>query len=380
MNLGQRDWLVAVLLLGALGCLKASLRSGSPAWIGGASLLCGLAASIKPHVLLAGVAFFAVLCWLIRPGPEARRFSVRGGLGAATLWAVAGMLAPTMMVAAYLTYWQAWPAFLGIMHSVIPWYASLQRVPLPNMLSTSMWPLVAGAGMVTAFWPGRHERRWDLEWAFLGMTAGVALYLIQDKGWSYHRYTEMAFLALWTALACGRALGRGVVGRVGGSAGLALCALLGLGLAWRASIAAYPDRNLPALERDLQRLGGPALSGKVQCLDTVMGGCITVLYRLKLVSATGLLGDVSLFPSHSNAVTEPFQKQFAQTMAERPPEVIVISSFSWPGDHYTYEKLANWPAFTAALAKGYRLAHEVGTTADGVGYRLYVRDDGPIAP
>ena len=196
MNLGQRDWLVAVLLLGALGCLKASLRSGNAAWIGGASLLCGLAASIKPHVLLAGLMFFAVLCWLIRPGPDARRFSVRGGLGAATLWAAAGMLAPTMLVAAYLTYWRAWPAFLATLHGLSPWYASLQRVPLGDMLATSMWPLVAGAGLVTAFWPGRRERGWDLEWAFLGMTVGVALYLIQDKGWSYHRYTETAFLAL----------------------------------------------------------------------------------------------------------------------------------------------------------------------------------------
>lgn len=111
-----------------------------------------------------------------------------------------------------------------------------------------------------------------------------------------------------------------------------------------------------------------------------MGGCITALYRLKLVNATGLIGDIGLFPSHPSAITDPFQRQFAQTMAERPPEVIVISSYSWPGEHYTYEKLANWPAFTAALARGYHLAHEVETTSDGVGYRLYVRNGRPATP
>jgi hypothetical protein len=279
------------------------------------------------------------------------------------------------MVAAYLTYWRAWPAFLETLHGIIPWYAGLDRVPVANMLSASKWPVVAGAGLATAFWPGRRERGWDLEWAFLGMAAGVALFLIQDKGWTYHRYTEMAFFALWVLLACARATDRGVVGRVGGVAGLALCALLGTKLAWQASIVPYPVRNLPLLERDLQRLGGPALSGKVQCLDMVMGNCITALYDLKLVSATGVIGDAGLFPSHPNAVTDPFQRQFAQVMAERPPEVIVISSFTWPGGRYTYDKLRNWPAFTAALAKGYRLAHEVANTPDSVGYRLYVRND-----
>jgi hypothetical protein len=375
MNLGERDWLIAVLLLGALGCLRASLRSGNAAWIGGASLLCGLGASIKPHVLLMGLAFFAVLCWLIRPGPADRRFSIRGGLLAAVLWAISGMIPPTVMVVAYLTYWQAWPAFLETLHSLIPWYANLQRAPLADMLGKSMWPLVAGAGLVTAFWPRRRERGWDLEWAFLGIVAGVGLFLIQDKGWSYHRYTEMVFLALWAVLASARALERGTLGRLGGLMGLALCALLGLGLSWGASIATYPARNLPVLERDLQRLGGQALSGKVQCLDMVMGGCITALYDLKLVSATSVIGDPGLFPSHPSAVTDPYQWQFARTMAERPPQVIVISSYSWPSERYTYDKLRNWPAFNAALAKGYHLEHEVATTHDGVGYRLYVRND-----
>ncbi len=380
MNLGQRDWLIAVLLLGALGCLRASMRRGAAGWIGGASLLCGLATTIKPHVLLVGLAFFAVFCWLIRPGPADRRVALRGGLPAAALWAIAGMIPPAVMVAAYLAYWRAWPAFLGILHGLIPWYANAQRAPMADMLAGSMWPIVAAAGLATAFWPRRRERGWDLEWAFLGVAAGVWLYLVQDKGWPYHRYTEMTFLALWAALACARALGRGFAGRAIGVVGLVLCAVLGAGLAWRASIATYPARNLPALERDLQQLGGQALSGKVQCMDTVMGGCITALYRLKLVSATGLLGDAGLFPEHPSPVTDPYQKQFAQVLAQRPPEVIVITSVTWPGDQYSYDKLRRWPAFTQVLARRYRLAHEVATTPDGVGYRLYVLTGKTLTP
>lgn len=380
LDLGQRDWLIAVLLLGALGCLRASLRSRSPAWIGGAAMLYGLAATIKPHVLLVGLAFFIALCWLIRPGPADQRASVRGGLWAATLWAAAGVIPPAVMVVAYLTYWQAWPAFLGILHGVIPWYAGLERASLRYMFGSSMAAIVVVAGLTTAMWRGRRERGWDLEWAFLGTAGGVALYLVQDKGWTYHRYTEMVFLALWAALACARGLGKNLPAKVGALAGLVLCALLGLGLAWRASIATYPARNLPALERDLRRLGGPALSGKVQCLDMVMGSCIAALYNLKLVSATAYIGDAGLFPNPPNPATAPYQRDFARVMAERPPKVIVISSFSWPGAHYTYEKLRNWPAFTAALAKGYRLDHEVVTTRDGVGYRLYVRNDAAATP
>ena len=375
LNLGQRDWLIAVLLLGALGCLRASLRGGNPAWIAGAALLCGWATSIKPHVLLVGLAFFAVLCWLIRPGPADRRLSVRGGILAVTLWAAIGMAPPTAMVVGYLTYWRAWPAFLDILHGLIPWYANLQRVPLGDMLRKSIAPILLVAALITAFWPGRRGRGYDLEWALLGAAGGAALFLIQDKGWSYHRYTEMVFFALWVALACARGLQRNLPARVGGVVGLALCALIGLGLAWRASNATYPSRNLPVLESDLRRLGGPALSGKVQCMDMVMGGCITALYELKLVTATGIIGDAGLFPDQPNAATAPYQREFARAMAERPPQVVVISDYTWPGDHYTYDKLRKWPAFTAALARRYRLDHEVATTADGVGYRLYVRND-----
>ncbi|MGZ3313196.1 MAG: hypothetical protein ACXU8Q_03465 [Caulobacteraceae bacterium] len=383
-NLGERDWLVAVLLLWALGCLKSALRRGDPAWMAGAALLCGLGASIKPPVLYIGLAFFALAVWLNRPRRPDQAPPIRGGWPAVVLWSALGMIPPTAMMAAYLTWWRAWPAFLDTLHVLIPWYATLMRVPLPEMLSRSAWPLVALAGTVTALWPGRRERGWDLELVFLGILAGLALFLIQDKGWDYHRYTEMAFLALWAALASARAMRRGFVGKVVGPAGLLLCAVAGgaLALSAQAAGAAYPVRNLPVLEGDLRRLGGPALSGKVQCLDMVGGGCITALYDLKLVSATSILGDPALFPDRPSAVSDAVQKQFLEALAERPPQVIVISSYSWPADQYDYSRLRNWPAFNAALARRYRLDREVpnipggpGERPRGVGYRLYLLDD-----
>jgi hypothetical protein len=380
LNLGQRDWLVAVLLLGALGCLSSALRRGQPAWMAGAALLCGLATTIKPHVLFVGLAFFAVACGLSRAAPRqtpspqtpAPQTPMRGGWPAVVLWSFLGMIPPTAMALAYLTYWRAWPAFLDIMHGVLPWYASLMRAPLPEMLNRSMWPFVLLAGALTVAWPNRRARGWDLELAFLGALGGLALFLIQEKGWPYHRYSEMVFLALWATLACARAMTRGSTGRLLGVTGLVLCALFGGVQVFLASQAIYPARNLPLLERDLRQLGGPALSGKVQCLDMVSGSCITALYDLKLVNATGWIGDVAFFPDHPNPVAAGFQKQFSQVLAERPPEVIVISSYSWPADKFNYDKLRNWPAFNATLARQYRLAHEVPNVRNGVGYRLYV--------
>lgn len=375
MDLGQRDWLVAILLLGALGCLMSALRRGAPAWMAGASMLCGFAASIKPHVVLVGLAFFAAACWLARPGPADRRAPMRGGLGAMALYAALGMVPPALMTAAYLTWWNAWAAFFAIVRGVTTSYAGLNRAPAGDILGESMWPVVVLVGVITALWPGRRERRWDLELAALGVAGGALLFIIQGKGWAYHRYPEMAFFFLWAALASARSLARGAAGRAAALAGMGLCALFGLAFAWAASGATYPDRNLPALEADLRRLGGPSLSGQVQCMDMVMGSCITALYDLKLVNATGLIGDIGFFPGAPSPTPNADQLQFTRLMATRPPKVIVVTAFSWLGGGYTYDKLKSWPAFTDMLARRYRLDHEAPSSRLGVGYRLYVLND-----
>ena len=102
------------------------------------------------------------------------------------------------------------------------------------------------------------------------------------------------------------------------------------------------------------------------------GGCLTALYDLKLVGATGILGDPGLFPDHPSAAVAPYQKQVSELLAKHPPEVIVISPYSWPAETFDYRKLRNWPAFNAALARQYALAHEVPNAPGGIGYRLYV--------
>jgi hypothetical protein len=96
---------------------------------------------------------------------------------------------------------------------------------------------------------------------------------------------------------------------------------------------------------------------------------------MKLVSATGVVGDAALFPQHPSADTKLFQDKFYKTFIDHPPKVIVVTSYSWPADRYNYEKLRNWPEFTAALAKQYRLEHEAADAPDAVGYRLYLRKD-----
>ena len=51
------------------------------------------------------------------------------------------------------------------------------------------------------------------------------------------------------------------------------------------------------------------LSGRVQCLDTIHD-CLPTLYTMRLLPATGTLGDVSLFGPSGEAVVERSRRGF----------------------------------------------------------------------
>jgi hypothetical protein len=127
------------------------------------------------------------------------------------------------------------------------------------------------------------------------------------------------------------------------------------------------------LQADLMRLGGPQLSGRVQCLDMTHGECINALYRLQLVQSTGFIYDFVLFPERPTAVTDALQSRFMRLISARPPRVFVLSEQVWPGGGRGYTQLMRWPAFAQFLQQNYALEtqHDKGP-ADMSGYRIYV--------
>jgi hypothetical protein len=185
------------------------------------------------------------------------------------------------------------------------------------------------------------------------MLAGL---VAQGKGFPYHRYPFLALLLPVIAVDPVSALRqRGVV-----------LALAVAGLAYGAfvvvpqSVAAvhrYDGRNqelITMIEEDLTRLGGPSLSGRVQCMDTI-SGCTTALYRMRLEPATGLLSDFLVFGPEGNPAVRDARSQFLDKVNARSPEVIVVTANLFPDGPGDFGKLAMWPEFQQLLSSRYRL-------------------------
>jgi hypothetical protein len=134
----------------------------------------------------------------------------------------------------------------------------------------------------------------------------------------------------------------------------------------------YPLATISHLEQDLGDLGGSGLSGHIQCLDMTEGGCINVLYRMKLVQSTGFIYDFYLFPKQPSAAVESLQARFLHEVEAGPPRVIVLSSQTWPGGTQSYQQIKNWPAFNGFLLGRYELNREFPIQKRSAGYRIYV--------
>jgi hypothetical protein len=200
--------------------------------------------------------------------------------------------------------------------------------------------------------------------------------VIQGKGWSYHKYTEVVFVLLWGMLELDRALkDRGLVRAVAAASLAATVALMVPRLLTLEINNTYPMNTIVNLERDLNRLGGARLSDDIQCLDVTRGGCINVLYRMNLVQSTGFLYDFYLFPEKGNAMTAQLQAKFLQEMAQKHPHVVVLSSHAWPSDLENYDQLARWPALQTVLQRDYRMVRELAIQPGSAGYRIYVLRD-----
>jgi len=377
---GQRDWIVAVSLALAMACLFAALRRNRPQWMAGFMGLCVVAAAIKPPVIGIGLLFLAAACWIAYKrtpvgAPE------RSGATVPTLllWSFLGALVPAAMVAVFLLRWGVVREFFSILRGLVPWYGSLDRLSFLHLArrapNQQLIPLLLGA--LAVFVLCRSWRRWESTFLLAAMLSGTLLFFVQGKGWPYHRYPEMIFAALWGLLELDRGVRGGKSVRILAAATLAVTMIAVTPMLVR-SIYAWSGTlgNVPYLEADLNALGGPALSGKVQCLDMTEAACIDVLYRMKLLQSTGYIYDFYLFPSRPNQVTAPLQKRFLEEVDRLPPQVIVLSADTWPGNINSYQQVDRWPQFEDFLRRNYRLYREQTSEPPhpGSGYKLYVRD------
>jgi hypothetical protein len=363
---GQRDLIIAVLLLCAYAFLFDSFRNRRQWPLFAFGLCAGIAATIKPtplpltFLLLA----LAVFRWKRAGEPVLRPL----------LYAVAGLLIPFAVVVVFLAAQHSLASFWYLLRVELPFYQTLGRKTWPKLFLLMLSPTVRTLAL---FAIGIAIIRRNLNWETLslaiGILFGIASFMVQGKGFAYHRYPMLAFLFMWAAIQLVTALrAPGVAGRVA-IAGFAFALILLPVYLHVADKKVWAEQYPDALSADLSQLGGQGLSGHVQCLD-MPADCDATLYRMQLVQSTGLFYDYLIFGSGQQPVIRDVRARFWQEFQKNTPRVIVVGSDLFPVG-LGYQKLTTWPRFQQELATRYVLYDdrtfprtEVGTRA----YRIYV--------
>lgn len=387
---GQRDLVIAALLMVGFAFLLEATRQSRWAYLIPFGLAVGLAATIKPTadplgVLLLGMAVIYRVRW------RKANYSEALGWFAAGIGAMAVPLVAMMLWLARKGAWQAWAAMERLL---LPYYAGLERRPLGFTFSHSISPLAA----LVVLWlicVVLRGPRWSGFERLLAATAVVVNLLgllLQGKALPYQRYPMLVFLLLLIALdlstAWQRRDGASRPARYAAIAGLCCgCLVIApIALARVHRFAGKRQQFDAMLAGDLHRINGGDVSGRVQCLDTIQD-CLPTLDALRLLPATPVLADQALFdPRHQPAV-EILRRRFEQAVTARPPLVFVAVSGYFLDSGSGYRKLEAWPAFERWLNANYVLAAERPSAGEvrwwsrpqpEPGYRLYVLKGTPV--
>jgi hypothetical protein len=371
---GQRDFIIAVLLLSSYAFLFESFRRRRSWPMFAFGLCAGMAATIKPTPLPFALALllFAAIQWK-RGGEPVLKPS---------LYALLGLMTPIAMVCSFLVSKHALGAFWYLLRMELPFYQSLLRVPV-----RTLWVLIATASVRTIAVIAlaiavvkRDWWNWEGKLVVAGILFGIASYFGQGKGFPYHRYPMLAFLFLWAGLQIIPALRAQRVVRILAMAGVVFVVILAPIYVSRASRKVWDPRFSDSLNADLQRLGGRELSGHVQCID-MPADCDATLYRMRLVQSTGLFYDYLIFGSARQQVIRDLRGRFWHEFESNPPQVVVVGTGLFPYGQ-GYGKLASWPLFQRVLATHYFLYDDRSFPPAESGqraYRIYVEKNRFIA-
>jgi hypothetical protein len=393
---GQRDLTMAVCLVVATTFLFVAVRRD---WLWATAafgLFSGVALTIKPTALPVTVVQLLLTAYVLHKRGRAQANPSCGWLRH-TLAAIAGYLIAPAIALVFLLRERAFAAFFDNLHGLDLYYSGLGHRPLGFLLLHSISPLLP----LVLLWLAmlallRPPLDWERAALLCGALFGLASYLVQGRGFPYHRYTLLAFLLPLMAVDFLHAAQlsdlwrtKAYFTRIKAACWLALAALSfgGFVLAPQSAVLVHRYRwwetdLITSLEQKLEALGGQRLSGHIQCIDSI-SGCGTVLYWMRLEPASGLLVDFPIFGAEDAAVVRQTREQFSAALLANPPQVIVVTSSlvfydNGPGE---YRKLNRWPAFQRFLADDYTLQTEWSPTRTARwwsreetpdGYRIYV--------
>ncbi len=347
---GERDLVLAVLLLLACAAIFHALRRRSWGWSLGFGLICGAASLIKPTALpwAVGVLILAAIAL------HRRRQRILPYCVAASL----GFLAPIALDLLFLVRRHAVHACFLILTRLVPYHAQIDRFSLrfllTHLLPSALFPVVLVWLPLAVL--SRRWRTWEGAALYCSVAIGIVSFCAQGKAFPYHRYPLEAFLFLLIGLDAAEALRTGGWRRVPAAA-LLIFAVFVLAPSWSARASHYDwqhDAFTQSLTTDLSSLGGPSLSGHIQCLD-MHAGCLGALYQLRLVQSTGFLYDCYFLNQPQSAFTLEMRRRFLDDLERDPPNLIVVSNQDCLGRPLRYFSPQAWSAFSTWLGANYSI-------------------------
>lgn len=364
----ERDEVITVLIFIGYAFQFLAIRKSRAILMLPFGLSLGMAVLIKPTA-----ASFALVLLLF----AYLALKQRGQSSAAyLLWGIAGFGIILLILLSFMLPDSLGP-FLFLQRQAIPFYASLAPASWGYLFKNSLpapFLFILPAAVLLAI-VNRRRANWEIWAVRAGAILGALSYFVQHKGYTYHRYSFMAFVLLWFAIECAITIkAKGWLRNLGV-----------IGIAVAVFVILPPDVNrlrherhnsnplADQLQADLQRLGGSSLQDRVQCLDMVTG-CYSALYRLGIIQSTGFLGDTSFFGIDDGSSVPYYRQIFWDEVRKNPPRVIVLSSERF-GVKYSFDKLNTWPQFRDYLNSAYALdvSHTFGSFDGNVlAYRIYV--------
>jgi hypothetical protein len=374
-NTGERDEVIAMLVMLGYAFLFQALRRKAPWMMMFFGFCLGMASTIKPTVTPLGPILLVVTWLTLR--------SKREDSLPYMLWGFAGACASSAVFFGFLYHYHATSAFLDITRKLTPYYASLNRTSFRSMarrsLSGALLPVLLLAFLTAWLNLGwKKLERWCI---FIAIAFGAASYLVQGKGYAHHRYPLLAFVLLWVSIELFLATKSQHWIRWLGVGGITIGVLFLAPLyLYRIYIIKPTNAYTESLETDLSHFGTDRLQRKVQCLDLIEG-CLSALQHEGLVQSTGVTGDLLFFNFKQTEVTEHYRQTFWDELSRNPPTVIVLSNEWWDADLYSFDKLGRWPEFAAYIQNNYTLTMSREFPDEHrVAYRIYVRDGARLPP
>ena len=366
-RMGQRDFLIVAPLLLAAHLVATYRERGarSPILLVIAGAAVGMAVAIKPLPLLLLLPLAGAAVYRERSSSTAPSWPVP--LAALALGAALPLLGVATWLATHGAIEPWWQMTLGFLIDVYVQLGAWHPTDGPQPNELYMLVMIAlGALAVRLWW---RERRLGARQALIGVGAlyGIAHYVLQGKGFTYHAVPLVAFasalvatrmtlpgLRRWPVPGAAMILGVGLLVVVSAlpairTNGFETLTRVGLG-------------RLAAMERDLAICA--ASGDPVQVIGSTSQG-LHALLRLHLRQPSPFLYDFSLLERQDTAVVQGYRAEFLSALTSDPPSCVLVEEDGWPTSGY--ERLGRFPQLVALLEDRYELR------VQGNDFRIYGR-------